>query len=336
MRYFILISILLTLLTACGGNKAPNIEAFKRDLHPVRYDQLLFQLDTNNTLVGFTQLQKDHLYFTELFTENLTGWGKVTDTSKLLAKSARHFITYKDYTELYKTVQKKYPDTKKHDKELTDLFAYIKYYFPKYTVPKLYYFISGLNYFSAVTYDTIVGVGLDMHLGKDYEFYPAVQLPKYQIERCTPEYIAPDMAMSVYESMFTQDPNNKDLLTLMIERGSAYYYMDKVLPNTEDYLKIGYTKPQLEWCAENQAIIYNYLLSNKLIYEKNLQKIIKYVSDGPNTQGLPMECPGNAASYVGWQIVRQYMEKNPKITLTELCSRKIPAQTILEGSGYKP
>ncbi len=329
-----LVSILF--FFSCKQNAAPNITKLKKDLHAVRYDRLLYALDTNAILPGLQKLQSEHLYFTELFTEQLNGWGKVTDTNKILEKNIRHFITYKDYKNLYATVQKKFPDTKQYDEELQNLFGYIKYYFPNYTIPKLYYFTSGLNYFSSVTYDTIVAVGLDMHLGKDYEFYPAVQLPAYQIERCQPEYITPNMAMSVYNSMYPAEPYGKDLLTLMIERGISYYYMDKVLPNTADNLKIGYTNEQLQWAQKNQATIYNYLLTNKLMYEKNFQKIFKYVSDGPNTQGLPMQCPGNAASFIGWQIVRAYMEKKPKISLQELCANKIPAQRILELSKYKP
>jgi hypothetical protein len=336
MKHFLPFYIVLLFLTACRTNNAPNIDGIKRSLNPVRYDQLFYKTDTNNVLQGLKKLQTEHLYFTEVFTEHLTGWGKVSDTASMVASSAKHFLTYKDYTQLYKTVQQKFPDTKKHDVELENLFGYIKYYFPKYTIPKLYYFMSGLNIFSAVTYDTVVGVGLDMHLGKDYEFYPSVQLPKYQIERCTPEFITPDMAMSVYESMRPFDPTNKDLLSCMVERGIAYYYMDKVLPGTADNLKIGYTKQQMDWIEKNQSMVYNYILTNKLIYDKNLQKIIRYVTDGPNTQGLPMECPGNAASYIGWQIVRKYMDNNPKISLETLCKNQIPAQTILEGSAYKP
>jgi hypothetical protein len=336
MRQFFKLCIIIFLLQACGQNNAPDISKLKKDLQSVRYDKLLYAIDTNNILPELKKLQSEHLYFSELFTEHLTGWGKISDTSKILFASAKHFLTYKDFTNLYKTVQQKFPNTKKHDEELSNLFGYIKYYFPNYTIPKLYYFISGLNNTSAVTYDTIVGVGLDMHLGKDYEFYPAVQLPKYQIERCEPEYIAPNMAMTVYGSMFPFNPTGKDLISLMVEKGISYYFLDKVLPTTVDNLKIGYTTTQMEWAKNNEATIYNYLLTNKLIYEKNQQKIIRYISDGPSTQGLPIECPGNAASYIGWQIVKKYMKKNPHISLLELCNNKIPAQTILEDSEYKP
>jgi hypothetical protein len=283
---------------------------------------------------GLQQLAKQHPYFTEVFTQNLTGWGTISDTSRVAYNSAHHFLTYKDYVNLHKTVQQKYPNTKQTDAELTKLFQYIKYYFPKYKVPKLYYFNSGLNVFSAITYDTLVGVGLDMYLGKDFEFYPSIQLPAYQIAHCTPEFIAPNMASSVYQSMIPFDNTGKTLLDMMIQRGKELYYLDKVLPAATDELKIGFTKAQLDWCTKNEIMVWNLFKQNNLLYENNLQKTMPYVLDGPNSQGLPMEAPGNIGTWVGWQIVKKYADKMSITDLQKFCTEPINAADFLQKSGY--
>ena len=41
------------------------------------------------------------------------------------------------------------------------------------------------------------------------------------------------------------------------------------------------------------------------------------------------------AAWLGWQIVRKYMEENPKVTLAQLMAEK-NAQKILTESKYKP
>jgi hypothetical protein len=318
----------------CTTNNTPVVSNITVDLQPVRYDQLLFAIDTNNVSTGIQQLAKNHSYFTEVFTQNITGWGPISDTATMVYNSLHHFLTYKDFVNLNKTVQQKFPNTTQIDKELTSLFQYIKYYFPKYKIPKLYYFNSGLNVYSAITYDTLVGVGLDMYLGKDFEFYPSIQLPDYQIAHCTPKYIAPNMASSVYQGIIPFDNAGKTLLDMMLQRGKELYFLDKVLPNTVDSLKIGFTKAQLDWCNKKEVFIWNMFTQNNLLYENNLQKIMPFVLDGPTSQGLPMEAPGNIGSWVGWQIIKKYVAANNITNLENFCKQKINAAELLQKSGY--
>jgi hypothetical protein len=335
-KSFYLLFFTLLFLHACNQKEAVDVSAIKVNLYPERYDQLLTAIDSNQVKTQLIALSKAHPYFTEVYTQSLTGWGTVSDTSTMVFNALHHFLTYKDYVNLQKTVMQKYPDTKKQDAELTNLFQHIKYYFPKYTVPKLYYFNSGLNQFSAITYDTLVGVGLDMYLGKDFEFYPSIQLPEYQIAHCAPEYIAPNMANTVYRAIVPFVSDAQTLLGLMIQRGKELYFMDHVLPNTSDAIKIGFTEEQLKWCEKNQAMIWNLFVQQKFLYETNLQKTMPYVLDGPNSQGLPLECPGNVGSYIGWQIVKQYCKKNKINSLAEFCSTASDPQQILQGSAYRP
>jgi hypothetical protein len=334
LKLIIAIISVFFLASCTPSNPAPDVSHIKVDLQPVRYDQLLFAIDTNNVKNGLQQLAKQHPYFTEVFTQSLTGWGTVSDTGTIVYNGAHHFLTYKDFVNLNKTVQKKYPDTKQTDAELTKLFQYIKYYFPKYTIPKLYYFNSGLNVYSAITYDTLVGVGLDMYLGKDFEFYPSIQLPDYQIARCTPQHIAPNMASSVYQSMIPFNNTGKNLLDMMIQRGKEMYFLDKVLPQAKDALKIGFTQSQLDWCTKNEVMVWNLFKQNELLYENNLQKTMPFILDGPNSQGLPMEAPGNIGTWVGRQIVKKYVAKNNITDLQKFCIAPIDAADFLQKSGY--
>jgi uncharacterized protein YjaZ len=62
-----------------------------------------------------------------------------------------------------------------------------------------------------------------------------------------------------------------------------------------------------------------------------------FTNDGPFTTAKDF---GNGTaprigSYIGWRIVKQYMEKNPKITLAQLL-KLVDADDILTKSKYKP
>jgi hypothetical protein len=338
MKRIIFITLISCIIIAgCKQNNAPDVSNIKVDLHPIRYDKLIYTIDSNQVIEGLRNLKNIHPGFTDRYTYDLLGWHlMLNNNNDTLAKYLHHFLTYKDFTNLNATVQSKFADTKKEDAALTQMVQYIKYYLPKYKVPRLYYFNSGLNMYSTITDDSIIGVGLDMYLGKDFEFYPAIQLPKYQIEKCDIKYMPASMARTIFDDLFIFSPEGKDLLTIMIHNGKALYFMDKVLPEMQDEIKIGYTKEQLEWCNKNEAMAYNMLIENKLLFETDLQKTMRYVLEGPSSQGLPSECPGNIGSYLGWQIVKKYMALHTETTLEQLCTMPIDANKILEESGYKP
>ncbi len=323
------------LFFACKNSNVPSVNHIAANLAPVRYHQLLAALDTNQVPQQMLALAKEHPYFTEVFTQHLTGWGMITDTSNVAFAAVKHFLTYKDYVNLEKTVNEKFPTTKKIDADLTLLCKYIKYYLPNYKIPKLYYFNSGLNTYSAITYDTLIGVGLDMYLGADFPFYASVQIPNYQSARCEPNYIAPNMASSIYNGLFPFDNTGKNLLDMMIQRGKEMYFVHKVLPEEEVNLPFGYTKTQFDWCEKNQTMIWNLFAGNDLLYNTDLHKTMNYVLDGPNSSGLPLECPGNIGSYVGWKIVEAYCKKNPPKNMAAFLKEPIVAHSFLQKSGYK-
>ena len=50
---------------------------------------------------------------------------------------------------------------------------------------------------------------------------------------------------------------------------------------------------------------------------------------------MPDEAPGRTANYIGWQIVRAYMERYPSTTLKNLIDLK-DSQMLMEKSKYKP
>ena len=50
---------------------------------------------------------------------------------------------------------------------------------------------------------------------------------------------------------------------------------------------------------------------------------------------MPQESPGRIGNWVGWKIVKKYMNKHSNVSLHELMSEK-NAQQILSKSGYKP
>jgi hypothetical protein len=312
-----------------------DVSRIKIDYKSVRFDKELYACDTTNLEVSINQLGSKYPDFASVYFNELTGFAKTPDNGVFI-NSVRHFLTYKDYRALFDSVFAKYPDVKEIDAQIEMLYKHIKYYFPKRSLGTVYYFTTGLNFWSAVTIDSSLGIGLDMHLGKQYPFYASVQIPDYQIERCEKEYIPVNAARSIYQDMVPFDANGKTLLDLMIEKGKEQLFLEYTLPDAKEELLIGYTPEQLQWCKENEGMIWSYFAKQKLLYSTQWQEILRYVNDGPNSTGMPPESPGNIGSWIGWQLVHKYLDEHPEVKWNEFVYDKTDAQTILRESKYKP
>ena len=327
------------LLGCSNDNNNPDVSGISVNLISVRFDQSFAKLDTGNLAAGLQQLNNDYPYFLDFYLDTLMGFGvngNFNDSNPSIAKGLKPFLAHPDIRGLMDTVAVHFPNVQQSNEDLKKGFQYLKHYYPNYKFPKVVYFISGLNKWYAFTVDSsLVGVGLDMFLGKQYPFYQAVQIPNYALPKCSPEYIPVNVFQAIFRYQYPFNDDDKNLLEMMIQRGKEQYFLRKIIPFVDENIRIGYTQKQLKWCSDNEAMIYNFLVKENLLYETGKAKIVRFVNDGPYSVGMTEESPGNIGTWVGLQIVEHYVSKHPEITLEELLT-KTDAQQFLFQSGYKP
>ena len=91
----------------------------------------------------------------------------------------------------------------------------------------------------------------------------------------------------------------------------------------------------MEWCKENEGLIWSYIVKNEDLYSVDPVTIQTYIGEGPFTQGFSQEfSPGNIGPWIGWQIVKKYADNNPALKPEEIM--KTSAKQILEQAKYKP
>jgi gliding motility-associated lipoprotein GldB len=340
MRHFQIYLFFLICLAAlsCNSKKSVDISNIKLNIPIERFDQELSGLNSDSISEIAPVLRKKYTWFYDDYMEKMVGAGPTWDT--VYYTNLRSILRNKDYLELSSTVAQTFPSLEKQQLELNQAFRYIKYYYPKQKFPRLISFISGFAVQTPIGNDYI-GIGLDMFLGKNGDrFYPALRqsIPQYISRRFNPENISPRVIEAfIREEMFLENDADRTLISKMVYNGKILYFMDSVLPAITDILKIGYSTEQLEWCKENEAGIWAYFLENDLLFESDYMKIQRYLSEAPFTPGLGENSSSapKLGVWTGWQIVRQYMEKNPDISVQQLMLEK-DAQKILAGSKYKP
>jgi hypothetical protein len=313
-------------LTACQQHKRSDKET-KTQIERVEisdYGEALFSLDPFNVSKGLDSLAGEFHFFI----------GDDLDTLKVL--QIRDFIRDPFNRALARRCNEIYPDLVVLEDGLTKTFGNIKSILPGFRVPEVYTYVSGLLYESPVEYlDSVMIIGLDMFLGWDYEQYRAAGIPVYVTRRMEPQNIIPECSRQIAYSMLPDHTRPKTLLDYMLLHGKIMYAMDLFIPGTPDSLKIGYTKNQLRWCEDNEASIWRLFIDQEMLYRSDAFLNNRFIQDGPFTAGLPEGSPAMLGRWVGWQIIRNYMKKNPGTSLNQLFENS-DSQLILSQSGYKP
>lgn len=325
------------LIVSCTSNKRVDVSNISLNVRVERFDQELTRLTPQNLSQKAPLLKLKYGNFYNDFMSRILGVGSTADTAYY--KDLRTVLENKDYLELRKSVEAKYPDVNIAQNQLTEAFKHVRYYYPKQKLPRLISFFSGFSVQTPIGND-YMGIGLDMFLGSDSKFYPALRqsIPQYISNRFSPENITPRVIEGfAREELFPEKDQDKSLLSKMINNGKILYFMDRIMPDIADSLKIGYTQKQLEWCQNYESSIWAYILENELLYETDYMKIQKYLTEAPFTPGIGnnSESAPKLGVWVGWQIVRKYMDKNPETSLQQLM-KETEAQKILNEAKYKP
>ena len=329
---------LLLCLTACNHKNVPDVSKIAMNVHIERFDQALYRLDTVNIQPALQKLEKAYPAFLGGYIEHIMNFGPYADTSEMIQLQTRMLVSNKDYRVLQDSIDAHYPDLKDVEADLAQSFRYIKYYIPNFNPPaKVVAFSSMISNYGAVTMDTsVLGIGLDMYLGKDFPIYPLLpDYPGYMVRKFSKEYLVPNAVQVVAQQLYPGgDPGDK-LVVQLVNAGKLQYFLEQVLPYTADSIRLGYTGEQVEWCKENEQMIWQYFVQQDLLYKSDWQNKMHFMTDGPSTQGMPEGAPGKIGAFVGWRIVSAYMSTHPKVTLQQLMDTK-DAMTIFSQSKYRP
>jgi uncharacterized protein YjaZ len=131
-------------------------------------------------------------------------------------------------------------------------------------------------------------------------------------------------------------PSDKNLLSQMVYFGKELYLKDLFLPTYTDAEKMGYTPEQIVWCQENESYIWRYFIEREMLFSDEQKLTSRFIDPAPFSKfylEIDNDSPGQVGSWIGWQIVRSFMENND-VTVDQLL--KTDAKEIFEKSKYKP
>lgn len=244
---------------------------------------------------------------------------RMRDTNQLHLNAATH---------------EKFGDFKSVTQDIQRLFQHLKYYDKTFQEPRIITLTNFVNYREKlIVTDTIALIAIDNYLGSDHEIYSGIQ--RYLVDNMTPSQIVVDMAKAYSEQQIFQ-PQKKTFLDEMIYFGKQLYFKDVMIPFKTDAEKIGYTSQQLEFARANEAMIWTQFVEKEMLYDTDSSLPARFIADAPFSKfylELDNQTPGRLGQYIGWQIVRAYMNNND-VSLKEML--QTDAVDIFNKSNYKP
>lgn len=311
--------------TTTDGIRRPDVDQVPLEVEIIRLEQQLFSSTTKNEINAFLQENKS-------FAQNFLQIEEYPHDS-MLVNQLHALVNNPSLDTVYQESQQIFGDMEDIRQEFETAFRYIKYYYPEFRVPQIYTMVTGFSNDLYVS-DEMIVIGLDYFSGPAATYRP-MDVPDYIQRRYTPGHVVPTCMLLLSQQFNQSDPQDKSMLADMIYYGKSYYFTDFVMPGKPDSLIIGYTADEMAGVEANEQLIWTHFLKNELLYETNHMVKKKYLDERPTTFELGNKAPGRIGTWVGWQIVKAYMNRKDELSLPELM-QTANARKILEESKYRP
>lgn len=257
------------------------------------------------------------------------------------------FVSDRQMKKLFSEVKKVYPETYDFRKILENPFRRMTMAIPDFKAPAVRTIISGYNpradwpeqygYGRLSVSKEYCAISLDYYAGDTFKIlHPGI--PKYLRRRCNEAHL-PREVVYEYMNLLLPPPDARStpsLLEMMLTEGKKLYAIDLFLPDTPDSIKFMCKQQEFDLAKNNIPLIYKKL--TPLLFSSNFKEYQWVMNEGPFThpshfgmQGLPSRLGG----FIGWQIIKSYMENNSDVSFSELLKERDFAK-ILKESGFKP
>jgi hypothetical protein len=329
------IFIVVFLLLACKQNEY-DIDTSSVSITPIeiqRLDRDIFDVNVSNIESKIETLKQKYGSFHETYLVEMLNNGGYQDSS--VKFNLLNFVKDENIKACEQAVQKQFSDDamKMIAQDLTAPMQRLKFHFPNLPQPKLVSFISGWNY-GAWYSDNTLGIGLDMYLGEQNEFYKMLGWPLYLVKKCDKKNIVPECMKAVSMSLVKKPEQMNDLLDHMVYYGKLQFLSDVLLPDYTDSLKFNYSTKDMQYLEKYERNIWLFLTEKNRLFDQDPNEIVGYINDGPFTGAISKDCPPRIGIWVGRQIIKAYM-KTTKAGINSLLAES-DSKKILQLAKYKP
>lgn len=294
----------------------------------LRLDKDLFEYINNPSTEKEQQLSNKYPVLLPALAQTISN---TSDQSNLL-KNLKDYFSHPMLMQIYRDAINQYKDLSLYEEELGKMAQNVNTEFGTTKQPVFSVHVSGFKENSIYVSNTI-SLSIDKYLGSEYPAYKGFFSPS-QKQQMKSQFIIRDFTKAWLMADFIKtEVNSGNLLYEMIEQGKLLYTLKKLLPDYSEQDIIGFSDGENEWCVNNHKSIWDTIIKKNALYSTDIQIINSFFSLSTDTKPMIKNAPKNTGSWIGYQIVKKYMEEN-NTSLKSLLSTD--EKTILKQSKYKP
>ena len=265
--FFLTITICINFSCVQERKLDVDVSEVKSNIQIKRYGKTLFNIDKSNLRESLIEIQEEYIVFLE---------GDLKDSANIF--QIRDFLSDPMLINLSKEVFKQFPDLNNITNDLNSAYKHYKYYFPLRNEPQVFTYVSGMDYEYPIKIDeNNLVIALDLYLGGEFQPYFQLGLPSYMTKWMREELIVVDCMSELVRLQLPKEDLNKTLLEKMIYHGKTLYFIDAMLPEYQDSLKIKYSESQLNWAIANEINLWSFAIAQLSWLGRFLLKTIYYI-----------------------------------------------------------
>jgi hypothetical protein len=329
-RLYIFSTILLTLCLFFACSQDPfkiSIANVKIKLDFLNLDSILRNSSDKELLDLKSKFKRNNSSILDYTFGYCIGGSLQSDSSYI--NGIRRFYSNNYIKRLEGTIQKKQGDFSSEKKELLIAFRRLKGFFPRKKIPKTIYFINSSFSASVFSTEKEIAIGVERYLGSNEKVIkelPTNQFFTWIKNGMKKEYLSRDVMAGWLMTHYCTE-TSENYASEMMRWGKILYITQGTLPNEKTNTILRYTNKQFNWALKNEGVFWKYLVENEFLFKTDEKTRSNLLNEGPFTGGLPEESPDRLGQFLGWRIVKQYME-NHSISLSQL--NKITYNELLQ------
>jgi len=328
LKNILIFALIFNVLYSCKNDPLNvKIESIKVDIGFINLDSTIVNSSKKQTILNHHLFQQE---INDIYSYQL-GYclqiGRVSDTA--ISNSLYQFTHDPEIKKIEARIKEKFNNITSTKKKLIKAFKHLKYHFPKGKIPKHIVFMNSLFQSNAFCTENEIGIGLERYLGAESDVIkqlPSEPFYQWIKESMNNDYLERDALCSWIITHYFNDTES-NLAEKIVKWGKILYLTEASFPDEDERIIIRYSKEDYDWAVKNELEIWKHLVDGKLLFKINELDQTNYLKEAPFTIGLSDKSPDRLGQYLGWKMVRNYMNKN-NVNLQELI--KTPYNTILQ------
>ncbi len=328
LKNFLLFGLTSLFIYACSGDKLKvTVDEINVNTNFVNLDSILINTDDNNLLFNHHRLETN---ISDIYNYQL-GYclqiGNVSDTA--FVNCIHQFREDKAIAKIEKRIGQKFKDLTVQKKQILEGLKHLKFHFPVGKIPKNIVFMNSLFQSNAFCTENEIGIGLERYLGKEIDVIqslPSEPFYDWIKESMKSDFLVRDALCSWIITHYVPEKEGS-LAENIVKWGKIIFLTEAALPNIDKNILIRYSLADYDWALRNEFAVWKFLVDQKYLFKINELIESNFLKEAPFTTGLPSEGPDRLGQFIGWRMVKNYMDNND-ITLKQLIN--IPYNTILQ------